>query len=1079
MKALDEAERNAAIARARELGLPLRRELPDGRVEEVARLDENGQLLYRTTQNVNAAISTAANLVQAAPYNLTGTNVIVGVWDGGAVRPTHQEFGGRVTVKDGAANDDHATHVGGTIIASGVTAAAKGMATSARIDSYDWNSDLTELTSAGAATAAQTNRVLVSNHSYGYISGWNYVNGGSPVRVWEWWGNGTGTTGFDQDFGRYNADARDTDATVIAVPFTAVFWAAGNERNNNPSAGQSVALSPGSATVVSYSSSSHPPGDGVYRNGYEVIGFNAVAKNIITVGAVNDAVTGGLRDTSNATQSTFSSWGSADDGRIKPDLVANGVSVYSSLAGSDSSYASYNGTSMASPNAAGSAALVVQEYIRLFGTAARASTIKGLLIHTADDLGTAGPDYQNGWGLMNTKAAVDLVRDDAANPNRARLTENLITTSSNSITNSFVWDGVSPIRATLCWTDPAGAATSTSDSRTARLVNNLDLRVVGPNGVTNLPYVMPFVGTWTTNAMSQAATTGTNNVDNVEQVYIASPPAAGTYRAVVTYRGTLSGGQQHFSLLVSGGGEVPPVATGLSATALSSTSIRVSWSAVGNATSYKVQRDGVQIATVSSATTSFTDTGLSASTDYVYRVVASNTAGDAAASDPLTARTLDWIDDNPRRLVLLTPATAIGATNSTFVFTGQAGSGLTNGITWSNALSGQTGFFARVRDWSHEIPLATGTNVVTFRSHYSAYQTNLTGFDFPGASVYSGGWSSGLNGGTGFGPWSLGAAGSAGHFIASAFNNSNLSQMHGFGLWANSGGVATAARSFNVPLQTTGSRFSVFVENNWITENGASSVGFALTDAESNRRFAFSFTGGQANYRIHDAASNRDTGIAWTDTGFTVDFQLTGTDSYVVTVGSNSISGTLAGGGTISRLVMSNNNAGAGEGYNFYVGEMLVQTVADLSGVAEVTAPAVVLADMSPKTDGIPNTWWQLYGIESPDRVAAMDFDRDEISNAMEYFMGLDPTLDDATGAIRQHIAGDSVLFEYRRSKDIDGITGTVKWSTAPGTGAGWSSDSVSDVFLLDEGSYERRRATVPWSFNQGDLFLRIDLTIE
>jgi hypothetical protein len=71
------------------------------------------------------------------------------------------------------------------------------------------------------------------------------------------------------------------------------------------------------------------------------------------------------------------------------------------------------------------------------------------------------------------------------------------------------------------------------------------------------------------------------------------------------------------------------------------------------------------------------------------------------------------------------------------------------------------------------------------------------------------------------------------------------------------------------------------------------------------------------------------------------------------------------------------------------------------------------------------------------------------------------------------------VLFEYRRSKDIDGITGTVKWSTAPGTGAGWSSDSVSDVFLLDEGSYERRRATVPWSFNQGDLFLRIDLTIE
>jgi len=76
--------------------------------------------------------------------------------------------------------------------------------------------------------------------------------------------------------------------------------------------------------------------------------------------------------------------------------------------------------------------------------------------------------------------------------------------------------------------------------------------VVSPNGVTNRPYVMPFVGTWTTNSMGQAATTGTNNTDNVEQVYIASPSTAGTYQAVVTYQGTLSGSQQHYSLLVSG-----------------------------------------------------------------------------------------------------------------------------------------------------------------------------------------------------------------------------------------------------------------------------------------------------------------------------------------------------------------------------------------------------------------------------------------------------------------------------------------------------------------------------------------------
>jgi len=93
--------------------------------------------------------------------------------------------------------------------------------------------------------------------------------------------------------------------------------------------------------------------------------------------------------------------------------------------------------------------------------------------------------------------------------------------------------------------------------------------------------------------------------------------------------------------------------------------------------------------------------------------------------------------------------------------------------------------------------------------------------------------------------------------------------------------------------------------------------------------------------------------------------------------------------------------------------------------------------------------------------------------------MGLDPTLDDAAGAVGQQIASDSVLFDYRRSKSINGITGTVKWSTEPGISAVWSSDSVTDVWLLDEGAYEWRRATVPWTPDLGDIFLRIDLTIE
>jgi hypothetical protein len=176
MTAIENTLRQDARARATRQGLPLRTELPSGRIQEIA--DFNGERpVYLTTNNVNAAISTGANLLHASPYSLT-----VGVWDGGVARGTHQEFGGRVTVKDGASIIDHATHVAGTLIASGVDPLARGMASGATVDYYNWTNDMSEMTSRGAATAAAAGKIYLSNHSYGYVSGWNYVNGGSPYR---------------------------------------------------------------------------------------------------------------------------------------------------------------------------------------------------------------------------------------------------------------------------------------------------------------------------------------------------------------------------------------------------------------------------------------------------------------------------------------------------------------------------------------------------------------------------------------------------------------------------------------------------------------------------------------------------------------------------------------------------------------------------------------------------------------------------------------------------------------------------------------------------------------------------------
>jgi subtilisin family serine protease len=206
----------------------------------------------------------------------------------------------------------------------------------------------------------------------------------------------------------------------------------------------------------------------------------AQQKNILTVGAVNDLATG-YNPNGSASQvemSTFSGWGPTDDGRIKPDLVANGISLYSSTAESNTAYGSLNGTSMSTPSVTGSMALIDQHVSNLFpGTALRASAMKALLLHTADECGTApGPDYRFGWGLMNTQKATEVL---------SNLGGRHLVVSRDSLNNgdvrerTFYHDGVGGFKVTIAWTDPAGAVSASTLNSTARkLVNDLDLRII-------------------------------------------------------------------------------------------------------------------------------------------------------------------------------------------------------------------------------------------------------------------------------------------------------------------------------------------------------------------------------------------------------------------------------------------------------------------------------------------------------------------------------------------------------------------------------------------------------------------------
>lgn len=538
-----ESARFLAWQRAKQHGWPLRWHAGGGTYELMAVRD--GRTLVVATCNLNAAISTAADQIRGlSPYNLNGEGLSIGVWDGASIRATHQEFGTRVTVRDAVASAGHATHVGGTIGAAGVASAALGMAPNLAIDSYDWTNDVAEMTSRAMARAGEPGTLQVSSHSYGYLAGWSYST--TPPRWYGSWGNRE-----SDYFGQYDSLARDWDTLCHDAPYFLPFIAAGNDRNEKaPASGSEFQYESGETWVTkTYDSVTDPHDDGWDNGGYDTIALVANAKNIVTVGAVNDAVSGGVRSLAAATMTTFSCWGPTDDGRVKPDVVANGASLYSCTATSDTSYANMNGTSMATPNASGSAMLLLQYYGTLFpGQYMRSSSLKGLLIHTADDLSSSGPDYRTGWGLVNVKAAADHLKSCRDTPVACGFVEGLLTTTHPIDTYHVTWDGVNPLKTTLCWTDPPATTTTGLDNAAPRLVNDLDLRVVEPGeAVTHLPWVLD------PTMPAAAAAVGDNIRDNVEQVLVAKP-GSGVYSVTVTYKGTLTGGQQHYSLLISGSG---------------------------------------------------------------------------------------------------------------------------------------------------------------------------------------------------------------------------------------------------------------------------------------------------------------------------------------------------------------------------------------------------------------------------------------------------------------------------------------------------------------------------------------------
>lgn len=295
--------KNLVDQKANTINYPRRFEDKKGGVREMVSVSETGMpIYYQTTNNIDAARTISTSRVWpsgGSGFSLTGQGMAnrLGVWDGGAVRLTHQEFQSRATQVDGATSlSNHATHVAGTMAAGGVVNNAKGMAYQAPIRCYDWNNDETEMQQAASAG------LLVSNHSYSQISGWNYNDN---LNRWEFWADPNVSALEDHKYGYYDWTCQEFDQIAANNPNYLIFMAAGNDRGQPGTLPSVFYVRDNNGDWVLGNVNNRPPVTGPYDC---ISGGPANAKNVLTVGAVNK-ITNGWTKSSDVVMSSFSGWG--------------------------------------------------------------------------------------------------------------------------------------------------------------------------------------------------------------------------------------------------------------------------------------------------------------------------------------------------------------------------------------------------------------------------------------------------------------------------------------------------------------------------------------------------------------------------------------------------------------------------------------------------------------------------------------------------------------------------------------------------------------------------------------------------
>lgn len=542
-----------------------RTEIIDGNVRTIVRIDNDGNPVYRVSKGGgNSSVAPKSNVESASlikanslykggslGVEINGTGMVAGVWEPGLPRVDHELLDGKTSIVAGQgtptdATDDenvdnrnHATHVTGTMVGKDFTTdtsrsseanAARGVAFGATAKNWTADDDLSEM----AAAASSSSPLLISNHSYGDAN--------------------TQTTDLAR-YGAYDAEAKAWDQLTKAAPFYLPFIAGGNEQQSS--------------------------GNGK-KSGYDIMTGSSASKNAMTVGAVN----------ANKSMSDYSNWGPTDDGRVKPEIVARGTGINSAQAfdktpapsttaysgsGVDSS-----GSSFAAP-AASAGALLLQQYYKSLNSnrAMRASTLKTLIMGTAEDLGQTGPDYKFGYGLMNVEAAATAMKKNSttvsgtncappnttgsvcevtsANSRGAMLYEwnaNPISDSNAEITMKVIAKGGEPLVVNLGWTDDDGVeqttgANATVDPTDSRMVYDFDLTVSDPAKTVFRPWVLPGMANRTDKA-NRATDFFQANGGPFRQVIVTSPVADAIYTIVVRKKVGSPAPNRTLSLVITG-----------------------------------------------------------------------------------------------------------------------------------------------------------------------------------------------------------------------------------------------------------------------------------------------------------------------------------------------------------------------------------------------------------------------------------------------------------------------------------------------------------------------------------------------